>query len=144
VQKERVTLPNGVIIFSGRSTATVTNLDTGASMTYNVSGPVQLQPSTNRVTLLGPSLVVEPDPDGFLIQSKGQVTSSSTSRSTSSSAPRGTCAPTWTEAHSGSVPALFATEAPLWGRVGTSPTVPPERVRPADFTARLRDSGLTS
>jgi hypothetical protein len=74
VQKERVTLPNGVIIFSGRSTATVTNLDTGASMTYNVSGPVQLQPSTNRVTLLGPSLVVEPDPDGFLIQSKGQVT----------------------------------------------------------------------
>ncbi len=74
MQKERVTLPNGVIIFSGRSTATVTNLDTGASMTYNVSGPVHLQPSTNRVTLLGPSLVVEPDPDGFLIQSKGQVT----------------------------------------------------------------------
>src|SRR5215210_5867317 len=74
VQQERVTLPNGVIIFTGRSTATVTNQDTGASRTYNVSGPVQFDPSTNRVTLFGPSLVLEPERDGFLIQTKGQVT----------------------------------------------------------------------
>jgi hypothetical protein len=73
-QQQRVELPNGVLIFTGRSTATVTNLETGVSMTYNVSGPVQFAPSTNRVTLFGPSLVLEPERDGFLIQTRGQVT----------------------------------------------------------------------
>lgn len=73
-QQERVTLPNGVIIITGRSTGTVTNVDTGVSRTYNVSGPVQLDPSTQRVTLFGPSLVLEPKRDGFLIHTRGQVT----------------------------------------------------------------------
>jgi hypothetical protein len=73
-QQQRVELPNGVLIFTGRSTATVTNKVTGVSRTYNVSGPVQFDPSTNRVTLLGPSLVLEPERDGFLIQTRGQVT----------------------------------------------------------------------
>jgi hypothetical protein len=72
-QQERVELP-GVLIFTGRSTVTVTNLETGASRTYNVSGPVQFDPDTQRVTLLGPSLVIEPERDGFLIQTRGQVT----------------------------------------------------------------------
>jgi hypothetical protein len=72
-QQERVELP-GVLIFTGRSTATVTNLETGASRTYNISGPVQFDPSTNEVTLFGPSLVVEPERDGFLIYTHGQVT----------------------------------------------------------------------
>jgi hypothetical protein len=72
-QQERVELP-GVLIFTGRSTATVTNLETGASRTYNVSGPVQFDPDTNQVTLLGPSLVVEPERNGFLILTRGQVT----------------------------------------------------------------------
>jgi hypothetical protein len=74
VQQQRVELPNGVLIFTGRSTATVTNEETGVSRTYNVSGPVQFDPSTNEVTLLGPSLVVEPERDGFLIYTHGQVT----------------------------------------------------------------------
>jgi hypothetical protein len=74
VQQERVTLPNGVVILTGRSTATVTNEQTGVSRTYNVSGPVQFDPKTDRVTLFGPSLVFEPRRDGFLIQTRGQVT----------------------------------------------------------------------
>jgi hypothetical protein len=73
-QLERATLPNGVIILTGRSTATVTNTETGVSRTYNITGPTQYDPSTNRVKLLGPSLVYEPEGDGFLIQTKGTVT----------------------------------------------------------------------
>ncbi len=73
-QQERVTLRNGIIIFTGRSTATVTNEETGVSRTYNVSGPTQFDPNTGRVTLLGPSLVLEPERDGFLIYTRGQVT----------------------------------------------------------------------
>ena len=73
-QQERVTLPNGVIIFTGRSTATVTNVKTGVSKTYYVSGPTQFDPNTGRVTLFGPSLVLEPERNGFLIYTRGQVT----------------------------------------------------------------------
>ena len=73
-QQQRVELPNGVLIFTGRSTATVTNEETGVSRTYNVSGPTQFDPSTGRVTLFGPSLVLEPERDGFLIYTRGQVT----------------------------------------------------------------------
>ena len=73
-QQQRVELPNGVLIFTGRSTATVTNEETGVSRTYNVSGPTQFDPSTERVTLFGPSLVLEPKRDGFLIYTRGQVT----------------------------------------------------------------------
>lgn len=75
-QRQRVELPNGVLIFTGRSTATVTNLgaEPNVSRTYNVSGPTQFDPSTGRVTLLGPSLVLEPKRDGFLIQTRGKVT----------------------------------------------------------------------
>jgi hypothetical protein len=73
-QQERVTLPNGVIIFTGRSTATVTNEDTGVSRIYNVSGPTRFDPSSGRVTLMGPSLVLEPERDGFLIYTRGRVT----------------------------------------------------------------------
>jgi hypothetical protein len=74
VQAERVTLPSGVIILTGQSTATVTNVENGVSRTYNVTGPTQFDPSTGRVTLLGPSIVFEPARDGFLIQTHGQVT----------------------------------------------------------------------
>ena len=73
-QPERHELPSGVIVFSGRSTLTVTNEDTQVSRTYNISGPTEFDPSTGRVTLFGPSLVLEPKRDGFLIYTQGQVT----------------------------------------------------------------------
>jgi hypothetical protein len=72
-QPERETLPSGVIVFSGRSTLTVTNEDTQVSRTYNISGPSQYDPATNRVTLLGPSVVLEPKRDGFIIYTQGQT-----------------------------------------------------------------------
>jgi hypothetical protein len=69
-QLERTTLPNGVVIITGRQVATVTNAQTGEAAAFNVSGPVQFDPDANRVTLLGPSLVLG---EGLLIQTKGQV-----------------------------------------------------------------------
>src|SRR3982750_4676226 len=38
-QKERVTLPNGLVVVTGPAVLTVTNLETGKSLTYNISGP---------------------------------------------------------------------------------------------------------
>jgi hypothetical protein len=77
-QGQRTQLPGGVLIFSGQQTVTVTNVNTGESATYNTSGPTQFDPVTQEVTLLGSSLVLGPKGstatgDGFLIQTKGQV-----------------------------------------------------------------------
>jgi hypothetical protein len=77
-QSLRTQLPGGIVIFSGKQTVTVTNVDTGESATYNTSGPTQFDPATGEVTLLGSSLVLGPrgsteTGDGFLIQTKGQV-----------------------------------------------------------------------
>jgi hypothetical protein len=69
-QLVRTTLPSGVMIITGRQVAKVTNVDTGESATYNVSGPVQFDPKTKRVTLFGPSLILG---EGLLIQTKGQI-----------------------------------------------------------------------
>jgi hypothetical protein len=68
-QLERTTLPSGIII-TGRQVAKVTNVNTGESATCNVSGPVQFDPNTRRVTLFGPSLILG---EGFLIQTKGKI-----------------------------------------------------------------------
>src|SRR4051794_35307579 len=44
-QFERATLPNGAVIVTGPGTAEVTNLTTGESATYNVSGPGFIEPT---------------------------------------------------------------------------------------------------
>ena len=77
-QLDRATLPNGLVIIAGPAVATVTNLDNGASATYNASGPYKYDPATNRVTVFGQNLILGPEgstgPDGpFLIVTSGQV-----------------------------------------------------------------------
>jgi hypothetical protein len=54
---------NGVTIVTGRLVVQVTNQETGASKTYNVSGPVRILPAsgtTQIVELLGRSLLTDP------------------------------------------------------------------------------------
>jgi hypothetical protein len=53
----------------------VTNQVTGESRTYNISGPGRFDPATNRLTLFGQSLIVQPSSVGtpFLIITSGQV-----------------------------------------------------------------------
>jgi hypothetical protein len=54
---------NGVTIITGRLVVQVTNQETGASKTYNVSGPVRITPesgTTDIVELLGRSILTDP------------------------------------------------------------------------------------
>jgi len=53
----RTTLPNGLLIFTGSGSATVTNTTTGKSATYNISGPYEYDPNTNRVFIHGTNLI---------------------------------------------------------------------------------------
>jgi hypothetical protein len=74
----RAKLPNGVIVVTGPVIATVTNLETGKSITYNISGPGTFDPATNRLSLKGQSLISnDPDISGagepFLITTSGNV-----------------------------------------------------------------------
>lgn len=61
---------NGVTIITGRLVATVTNTETGKSVTYNISGPVHItsQDGLETDVLLGRSLVFDPD-IGMLVTS---------------------------------------------------------------------------
>jgi hypothetical protein len=54
---ERTVLPNGVSVIAGPGIAKVTNLETGKSITYNISGPGTFDPATNRLSLKGLSLI---------------------------------------------------------------------------------------
>ncbi|GAB3832409.1 hypothetical protein ACFPIJ_36290 [Dactylosporangium cerinum] len=74
-QTERVTLPNGIVIITGPAVATVTNQDTDASETYNISGPTQFDPATGRVVVTGRNLIQAPAGSGgpFLIVTSGRV-----------------------------------------------------------------------
>ena len=74
-QLERSTLPNGVVIITGAAIATVTNLTTRASATYNISGPTRFDPATNRLVLTGNNLIIGPADSGgpFLIVTSGLV-----------------------------------------------------------------------
>jgi hypothetical protein len=71
----RAVLPNGALVVTGPGIATVTNLDTGKSITYNISGPGKLDPATNRLSLKGQSLISSGpnDPTDFLITTSGNV-----------------------------------------------------------------------
>ncbi|GAA4913653.1 hypothetical protein EV188_110102 [Actinomycetospora succinea] len=74
-QNVRATLPNGLLVITGPATATATNKATGESRSYNISGPGKFDPATNRLTLAGQSLIVQPSSVGspFLITTSGRV-----------------------------------------------------------------------
>jgi hypothetical protein len=57
-QLQRAELPNGLQVWSGAAVATVTNLDTTESVTYNISGPSKPNPATGQVTLYGQNLLL--------------------------------------------------------------------------------------
>jgi hypothetical protein len=74
-QAVRTTLPSGLLLITGPATATVTNTESGESLTYNISGPGTYDPTTKRYTLSGQSLIVQPSSVGtpFLITTSGRV-----------------------------------------------------------------------
>ena len=66
---------NGVTIITGRLVVTITNTETGASVTYNISGPVHItsQDGLETQVFLGRSLLFTPD-IGMLVTSGRAVT----------------------------------------------------------------------
>jgi hypothetical protein len=66
---------NGVTIITGRLVVTITNTDTGESVSYNISGPVQitLEDGLETQVFLGRSLLFTPD-IGMLVTSGRAVT----------------------------------------------------------------------
>ena len=77
-QGVRATLPDGSVVITGPAVATVTNLSTGESATYNISGPGVLDPATNRLTARGTNLILGPegstgDEDSFLVITSGTL-----------------------------------------------------------------------
>jgi hypothetical protein len=71
----RAELPNGELVITGPGIATVTNVETKRSITYNISGPGKFDPATNRLSLKGQSLISSgpTDPTPFLITTSGNV-----------------------------------------------------------------------
>ena len=74
----RATLPNGLLVIAGKTVSTVTNLNTGESADYNISGPGTFDPTTNRLTLRGNNLILGPEgstggEDPFLIVTGGTL-----------------------------------------------------------------------
>lgn len=66
---------NGVTIITGRLVVTITNTETGESVTYNISGPVHItsQDGLETQVFLGRSLLFTPD-IGMLVTSGRAVT----------------------------------------------------------------------
>jgi hypothetical protein len=66
---------NGVTIITGRLVVTITNTETGQSVTYNISGPVHItsQDGLETDVFLGRSLLFNPD-IGMLVTSGRAVT----------------------------------------------------------------------
>jgi hypothetical protein len=66
---------NGMTIITGRLVATLTNTQTGKSVTYNISGPVQITQQNGLETdvFLGRSLLFNPD-IGMIVTSGRAVT----------------------------------------------------------------------
>jgi hypothetical protein len=67
----------GGVLATGPFTATVTNGSTGASETFNASGPTLLDPQNGMTVMTGPSIIVQPASAGlgapFLIYERGRV-----------------------------------------------------------------------
>jgi hypothetical protein len=77
-QAPRATLPSGQMVITGPAVATVTNLVTGESATFNISGPLLFDEETGRVTLRGTNLIIGPlgssgEDTKFLIFTAGTV-----------------------------------------------------------------------
>jgi hypothetical protein len=74
----RATTAAGLDIYTGPVVATVTNIDTGVSRTYNVSGPTFFDPQSGELVLTGPALVGQPASrqvgDPFYVVTAGRVT----------------------------------------------------------------------
>jgi hypothetical protein len=67
----------GTVILTGPLTVTVTNLDSGASQTFNASGPTLVDPRSGALVFTGPSIILQPASAGlgepFLIYNLGRV-----------------------------------------------------------------------
>ena len=67
----------GMVIVTGPLTVTVTNLDSGASQTFNASGPTLVDPRSGAPVFTGPTIILQPADAGlgepFLIYNLGRV-----------------------------------------------------------------------
>jgi hypothetical protein len=76
---QRLHQGQGTVILTGPLTVTVTNLDpaSGASQTFNASGPTLVEPRSGALVLTGPSIILQPASAGlgepFLIYNLGRV-----------------------------------------------------------------------
>jgi hypothetical protein len=67
----------GTVLLTGPFTATVTNLASGASQTFNASGSTILEPRSGALVLAGPAIIGQPASRGvgepFLIYHRGRA-----------------------------------------------------------------------
>jgi hypothetical protein len=72
-QQQRTT--HGVMAVTGSFKATLTNVDSGVSRDYNISGPGMVDPRSGQPVLVGPSLVFQPASVGepFFLYIQGRV-----------------------------------------------------------------------
>jgi hypothetical protein len=74
---QRLHQGQGTVILTGPLTVTVTNLDSGASQTFNASGPTLVDPRSGALVFTGPTIILQPADAGlgepFLIYNLGRV-----------------------------------------------------------------------
>jgi hypothetical protein len=67
----------GTVVLTGPFVLAVTNLASGASQTFNASGPTVIEPQSGRVVLVGPAIIAQPASRGvgepFLIYHRGRA-----------------------------------------------------------------------
>lgn len=67
----------GTVVLTGPFVVTVTNLASGASQTFNASGPTLVEPRNGAVVLVGPAIIAQPASRGvgepFLIYHRGRA-----------------------------------------------------------------------
>jgi hypothetical protein len=74
---QRLHEDQGTVLLTGPFTVTVTNLSTGASQTFNASGPTLVEPGSDALVLVGPAIIGQPASRGvgepFLIYHRGRA-----------------------------------------------------------------------
>lgn len=84
VDAQRAHENGGVVLLTGPAVVTATNLETGKSMTFNISGPRLVDPRTGNIVFVGQTLILQPtafEPDDpFLLFVKGRVEQTSNNR----------------------------------------------------------------
>jgi hypothetical protein len=74
---QRLHQDQGTVILTGPFTVTVTNGASGASQTFNASGPTLVEPRSGALVLTGPSIILQPASRNvgppFLIYHRGRV-----------------------------------------------------------------------